>query len=189
MNKRIAIIIDDINQAKKQGFWSQLTELLRKRCTKKQKRPIFTIKNGDAFIIELNNQQSEYYVEKQYLELLTNGYVKSPLANLIPEENTFFFMKNYTQIYNLLRDFLELQQDETATIRFVVEEPIPQPKTVVAFKVQIKEKITIFDRFVKIGWHSYRRQLDLFNGREYIVVDGTRLWIRQDRLGREYLDV
>lgn len=187
MNRRIAIIIDDIDRAKKQGFWSQLKDLLRKKCTKKQKRPIFTIGNGDAIILELNNQQTEYYVEKQYLQLLTNGYVKSPLATLIPEENTFFFMKNYTQIYNLLRDLLELQQDETSVIRIVVEEPKPRP--VVAFKMQIKEKITIFDRFVKIGWNSYKRQFDLFSGREYIVVDGTTLWIRQDRLGREYLDV
>ena len=185
MNRRIAIIIDDIAQAKKQGYWSQLRDLFRKKCTKKQRRPIFTIENGDAFILELANQQAEYYVEKQYLQLLTNGYVKSPLATLIPEENTFFFMKNYTQIYNLLRDLLELQQDETNVIRVVVE----RPKPVVAFKMQIKEKITIFDRFVKIGWNSYKRQFDLFSGREYIVVDGTTLWIRQDRLGREYLDV
>jgi len=187
MNKRIAIIIDDITQAKKQGYWSQLKDLLRRRCTKKQKRPIFGIENGDAFIVEFTNQQAEYYVEKQYIELLTNGYVKSPFATLVPEENTFSLMKNYKQVYNLLRDLLELQNDETGVIRVVVEKP--QPKTIIKFKTEIKEKITIYERFVKIGWNSYKRKFDYFTGRDYITVDGTVFWIKQDRLGREYLDV
>lgn len=190
MNRRIAIILDDITQAKKQGLWTQFKDLLRRRCNKKQKRPIFAIENGDALILEFANQQAEYYVEKQYIQLLANGYVRSPLATLVPEENTFFFMKNYKQLYNLIRDLLEVQEDETGTIRIVVAEaPRPQPKTVVHFKMQIKEKITIFERFVKIGWNTYKRQFDFFTGREYIDIDGNRLYIKYDRSGREYLDV
>jgi hypothetical protein len=42
---------------------------------------------------------------------------------------------------------------------------------------------------VKIGWNTYKRQFDFFTGREYIDIDGSRLYIKYDRSGREYLDV
>lgn len=185
MNKRIAIILDDLTQAKKQGMWSQFKDILKRRCTKKQRRPIFTVENGDAIILEFHNQQAEYYVEKQYLQAIANGYTRSPLATLVPEKNEFFLMKNYKTLYNLLRDLLEIQSDETGVIRLVVEEPV---RPVVKFKYQVKEKVTIYERFVRIGWNTYKRQFDFFTGKEYINVDGNILYIKYDRYGREYLD-
>lgn len=186
MNKRIAIILDDINKAKDQGLWTQFKDLLKRRCSKKQKRPIFTIENGDAIVLEFASRQAEYYVEKQYLQLLTNGYVRSPLATLVPEENTFFFMKDYKKLYNFLLDLLELQENETGVIRLIIDEPV---RPVVHFKHQIKEKITIYERFVKIGWNTYKRQFDFRTGKEYINLDGTKLFIAYDRNGNEYLVV
>lgn len=186
MNRRIAIILDDITQAKKQGLWTQFKDLLRRRCNKKQRRPIFAIENGDALILEFANQQAEYYVEKQYIQLLANGYVRSPLATLVPEENTFFFMKNYKQIYNLLQELLDLENEERGVIRVVVQEPV---RPVIHFKTQIKEKIVIFERFVKIGWNTYKRRFDFISGLDFINVDGTIFYVKLDRYGREYLDV
>lgn len=186
MNRRIAIIIDDINQAKQKGLYAQFKDFLRKKLCRKQNTPIFFIDNGDAFVLEFEKQEAKYSLEKQFIQLLTNGYVRSPQAVNFPEENIFYLMKDYERIINLLNDLLELQNDERGVIRLVVEEPV---KPVVHFKVQIKEKIKIFERFVKIGWNTYKRRFDFLTGLDYIVVDGTTLYVRYDKYGREYLDV
>lgn len=51
-----------------------------------------------------------------------------------------------------------------------------------------KLKATFFTDWVKIGMQQYRRQYDFF-GRECINVDGTTLYVKKDRLGRDVLAV
>lgn len=187
MNNRIAIILDDITQAKKQGCWAKFKNLLKRKVRKNQRHPILSLQNGDALILELDDTQASYYAERDYLQLLTNGYVRSPLATLVPEENTFFFMKNYNQIFELLQNLLDLEDDEQGVIRVVVQEPVRRVKPVIRFRAEIKEKITIFERFVKIGWNTYKRKYSFLNNCDFIEVDGTVFYIKMDRYGNEYL--
>lgn len=56
----------------------------------------------------------------------------------------------------------------------------------VAYPRISKEKVTIFDNWVKIGYNQYDIFVDLL-GNEMIYVDGYKFFIKEDRFGRKYL--
>jgi len=49
------------------------------------------------------------------------------------------------------------------------------------------DSVHIFRNWVKIGYDQYDIYVDLF-GNEFIIVDGTKLFINEDYRGRKYLD-
>jgi len=52
------------------------------------------------------------------------------------------------------------------------------------------EKITVHANWVKIGWNQYDIYVDTWGGKEFIVLeDGEKLFVKEDRYGRRYLDV
>lgn len=51
-----------------------------------------------------------------------------------------------------------------------------------------KEKVTIFDNWVKVGYRQFDIFYDMF-GQEQISYDGTTLYVKSDRYGRKYLAV
>jgi hypothetical protein len=51
-----------------------------------------------------------------------------------------------------------------------------------------KEKITIFDNWVKIGMRSFDVHYNMF-GQELVQVDGKNLYVKNDRIGRKYLAI
>jgi hypothetical protein len=98
------------------------------------------------------------------------------------------------QAYNLMSDFERLVDLLTSFVEeperkpcYEVEVTIEVPRPKKLRKVTTYDKITILERWVKIGYKMYRRQFDCFTGEEYIIVDGDVYDIKCDRYGREYL--
>jgi hypothetical protein len=105
------------------------------------------------------------------------------------------FCANTTE-YNLMRDFERLVELLTSFVEepkckckpaYEVEVTIELPRPKKLRKVTTYDKITILERWVKIGYEMYRRQFDVFSGDEYIVVDGDVYYIKCNRHGQEYL--
>jgi hypothetical protein len=92
-------------------------------------------------------------------------------------------MSDFERLVKLLTSFVEEPEEPCCEIEVTIE--VPRPKKL--RKVTTYDKITILERWVKIGFQMYRRQLDVFTGDEYIVVDGDVYNIKRDRYGREYL--
>lgn len=183
MNRISAIIIDDITQAKKKGVFTKFKNFLKSLCPK-QLETIIVVDNGDGFLIDLNKRS--YSVKKNlYKNLFVNGYSRLNLSSLIPEDNTYYLMRDYERIVKLFSRLLDQEEDNDLDI--FIEHPRRSKK--LNYKVQITEGITIFDRFVKIGWNTYMRNFSFARGKDYINVDGQILYIKEDRYGREYLDI
>lgn len=183
MNKRIAIIIDDIIQANEKGVLTQIRNYIKQHFTKKSKKSL-TLKVGDAIILDINGQNRYYSEETNFIERKNNFFVRSVLASSIPDKNTFYLMNDYKKLYNYIQDLLDLSNNDREVVRFVVEEPV-RPK--VRVKTTIRENIRIFERFVKIGWNCYKRRYDYTSGLDFIDVDGDIFFIKEDRRGNEYL--
>lgn len=189
MNKDFAIIIDNLLAA---GEFQDL--LRRKRFTNLEKNLLGFSSNakpnlGDAFVLNFGKNQNTYKVEKNFMNMLANGYTpKKKLLEVIPPQRQIFsLMKNKNIILQLINDLLDTQQNERSVIELVVAKPEPRPITVTTVQVKVREKISIFDRFVKIGYKVYKRQYDFWSGNDYIEVDDNIYFIKTDKYGREYL--
>ena len=96
-----------------------------------------------------------------------------------------FLMRNFDELIDILKDICE--EPKRKERKYEIEVTIERPKRKKLQKVEVYDKITILERWVKIGYKMYRRQFDRWSGDEYIVVDGDVYEIRHDRYGREYL--
>lgn len=92
-------------------------------------------------------------------------------------------MRDFEELVELLSTFVEEPKEDTYEIEITFERPKPKKLK----KVTTYEKITILERWVKIGYKMYRRHFNVWTGESYIVVDGDVYNIKSDRYGREYL--
>jgi hypothetical protein len=98
--------------------------------------------------------------------------------------NKFNLMRDFEQLVKLLQSFCdEPRREKEYDIEITIE--VPKPKKL--RKVTTYEKITILERWVKIGYKMYRRHFDSWTGDSYIVVDGDVYNIKCDRYGTEFL--
>jgi hypothetical protein len=105
-------------------------------------------------------------------------------------ENKYFLMRDFENIVRLIQEFC----DDECTCRGDrrhdgkdYEITIELPKRKKLRKVTVYDKVTILERWVKIGYDMYRKHSDPWTGEEYIIVDGDTYDIRRDRYGKEYL--
>jgi hypothetical protein len=110
-------------------------------------------------------------------ELIQGGWCRER------SNNEYNLMRDFEKIVELLASFYEEPKEPKYEIEVIVE--LPKPKKL--RKVTVYDKITILERWVKIGYQMYRRQVDAWTGDEYIIVDGDVYEIKSDRYGREYL--
>jgi len=97
--------------------------------------------------------------------------------------NKFNLMRDFEQLVKYISSLIEEPKEDKYEVEITIE--LPKPKKVK--KVTTYEKITIMERWVKIGYQMYRRQFDNWTGEEFIIVDGDVYLIKNDRYGREYL--
>lgn len=179
--KTIDIVLDT---NKKDEQVSLFKKLISSFCTKK-KRPgtvamenirkmykfVKSPENNFNKTIRINNLNFEYDI----LGLLDPRHLQS--------SNRLKLMRDFEQLVKLLSSFVEEPKEDTYEIEIVIETPKPKKLK----KVTTYEKITILERWVKIGYKMYRRNFNVWTGESYIVVDGDVYDIKSDRYGREYL--
>jgi hypothetical protein len=190
MNNKYVIVIEKKKLATERGVMRQLKDFLRKNFCPKPKYtlcdPLRYLNEGDAIVVDFSSGRPEYHVESNYIQVLTYGYARTQKSFSDSDKQLLFLMKDYARIIQMFNDLLERQQDETTVIEVVVKSP-PKPKR--RLTIEVWEKITVLERFVKIGLRTFTRHFNIWTGEEYIVVDGDVFYIRNDRHGREYLDI
>jgi hypothetical protein len=88
---------------------------------------------------------------------------------------------------------LTIREEKSSRSTCPLLDAISKVKTTVDYTavyrpVARKEKVQIFDNWVKIGMRQFDIMYDLL-GNEKILVDGSTLYVKEDRLGRKYLAV
>jgi len=179
--KQIAIIIEDITTAKKTGKLQNFLNLLTQKRFKKKETSLFDslygLKSGDAFLLNVDEQENMYAIERNFTKRNYNQFSM--------QANTYSFMYNYADIIQLIETLTEPKYDERSVVELIVNKPEPKPLT--RIHVEVKEKVTIFNQFVKIGYKLYERQYDFLRNRDFIVVDGEIFYIKTNRYGQELL--
>lgn len=177
--KHFAIILDDEKKEKNVSFLKKLINSVSEKLGAK-KRP-----TQRAFI-KILEQQLSYKDAITINSDFEFGYVPriKKAIKISSDTNKYFLMKDFDQLVKLLSEFCE---EPKRKHEYEIEVTIERPKPKRLKKVTVYDKITILERWVKIGYKMYRRQFDSFSGDEYIVVDGDVYDIKRDRYGREYL--
>jgi hypothetical protein len=189
--KRFAIIMDNEDKSRNKSYFTRLIDSLSEKLSSK-KRPTIESKiqvllrncefsHRDTIYVDedLNFEQSLFRSDSLYF----NNKKK---AN---NNNKYFLMRDFDKLIKLLSEYC----DEPCSCKrhkdneYEVEVTVEVPKRKKLRKVTTYDKITILERWVKIGYEMYRRQFDWKTGDEYIVVDGDVYEIRRDRYGKEYL--
>jgi hypothetical protein len=165
LKRNVSIVMDNEDTKKNKCFFTKLIDSLSDKLRGK-KHPITTK------LQELLAQE-----EFEYESIIHFGSRES--------SNKQFLMRNFDELVDLLKEFCE--EPKRKEREYEIEITVERPKRRKLKKVDVYEKITILERWVKIGYKMYRRQFDSFSGDEYIVVDGDVYDIRRDRYGREYL--
>jgi hypothetical protein len=184
-NKSFAIILDVEKEKKSQNYFKKLINAVSRKLDTAAHRP-GTIASRNILKMYRSVQRDASFGDAIFVkdssfdfELLKHRTREAVLAN--------------TKQYNLMRDFEELVELLTSVCRkqkksdYEIEITIEVPKPKKCRKVTTYDKITILERWVKIGYEMYRRQFDAFSGDEYIVVDGDVYYIKSNRRGQEYL--
>lgn len=178
--KTVDIVLDT---PKKEEQVSLFKKLINSFCTRK-KRPTTTamenlrklyktIKTEEVYpysVVQINN-----VFEHEFFNVLNTSKTRS--------EKQLNLMRDFAELVELLSTFVEQPKEDTYEIEITIERPKPKKLK----KVTTYEKITILERWVKIGYKMYRRQFNTWTGESYIVVDGDVYNIKSDRYGREYL--
>ena len=116
-----------------------------------------------------------------------HGYTIDVECDEIVNTNKYFLMRDFDKLVKLLNEYLGDKPKVKKSKEYEIEITIERPKVKKLRKVTSYDKVTILERWVKIGYEMYRRQLDSFTGVEFIVVDDDVYLIKRDRYGREYL--
>ena len=177
--KTIDIVLDTIQKEEQVSLFKKLFGGL---CRKKRpstvameniKKLYKTIRTEEIHpysVVRLNNT-----FEHEFFNVLNTSKTRS--------EKQLNLMRDFTELIELLSTFVEQPKEDVYEIEISFERP--KPKKVK--KVTTYEKITILERWVKIGYKMYRRQFNPWTGASYIVVDGDVYDAKSDRYGREYL--
>jgi hypothetical protein len=196
--KSFAIVLDEEQPEKNTNCFQRLVNALGKKLTNHRPGTVAsqnilkmyrTVKKeatyGDAFIIRNNSFE---------FDLVKKAKARRLFWDSLREEGSFFDVEPKAKKYNLMRDFETLvellsslccEERSRPEVEIEVTVEVPRPKKL--RKVTTYEKVTILERWVKIGYKLYRRHFDAFTGDEYIVVNGDVYYIKENRCGQEYL--
>jgi hypothetical protein len=186
MNKfeSFAIILD-AEPKKRANYFKRLVNALGKKLGKTVKHRPGTIAARNLLKMYRAVQESNVY--ENTLLVRNNSFefdlLKETQRRFTSEVKQYQLMKHFEELVELLAGVCEEPRGREIEIEFEIE--VPKPKKL--RKVTTYEKITILERWVKIGFKMYRRHLDVWTGDEYIVVDGDIFYIKQNRYGQEYL--
>lgn len=191
MNKKLVIVIENKKEASSRGLLSRIKSFIKKHFSPRLKvlDQLLWLKEGDAIVIDLSKTIPEYSVESHFTQSLVYGYGKSSITYGCSSDQIYYLMSDYQIIEQLLNDIIEYRTNNKTIIEVVVRKPEPVRKPKRMLLIDVAEKIRIFERFVKIGLRTFKREFNVWTGEEYVVVDGDVFYIRNDRYGREYLDV
>jgi len=178
--KSFAIVVDEEKKTRQLNCFQKLVNAINSKFNRGKKTDSekflkqllsMNLTLGDA--VQINDSQFDYsIIRKEQTRRLDE-------ANI----NKYFLMKDFEKVLELLRLYAEEPVENTVDIEITIE--IPKPKKLK--KVTTYEKITVLERWVKIGYKMYRRHFNPWTGDSYIVVDGDVYDIKSDRYGREYL--
>ena len=185
MNKfeQFAIILDDPRKSKNTTCFKKLINALSEKLT--NHRP-GTVEAQNILKMYRSIQKEASYGDGFFVrsssfehDLLKDAFRKSSAST-----KQFNLMRDFESLLELLASICEEpKRKREIDIEITVE--VPRPKKLK--KVTSYEKITILERWVKIGFQMYPKNFDTFSGEEYIVVDGDVYLIKQNRYGQEYL--
>ena len=186
--KHFSIVIDEEKPKKNVSCFQRLISAVNKKFKTVQHRPstiatqnilkmFRTIKNdaqlGDVIFIKTDEFDFDFIKNSRELH------------RSIVKENKYNLMNDFDRLVELLTSFVEERKERKPKYEYEITIEVPKRKKV--RKVTTYDKITILERWVKIGYKMYRRQFDAYSGDEYIVVDGDVYEIKQDHYGKEYL--
>jgi hypothetical protein len=177
--KSFALVVDEEKPKRQLGCFQKMVNAInakfnrgRKSNDEKFLRQMMNLNLTLGDSIQIENSDFDYLLTRRH-------EAKRQEANI----NKYFLMKDFEEFLKLLTSYTE--KPKPRTVEFEVTIEIPRPKKLK--KVTTYEKITILERWVKIGYKMYRRHLDVYTGEEYIIVDGDTYEIKSDRNGTEYL--
>jgi hypothetical protein len=186
--KHFAIIFDE-KKPRNVSYFKRLINAVSEKLGSKKK----TVEDLFLRVIEEN--------ECDYRDALSVN-IQDSILDYIPRIERSIRLSANTKKYFLMRDFEDLVElltsccDDSDSCRckksksrnYEFEITVEVPRRKALKKVTVYDKVTIMERWVKIGYKLYRRHFDAWTGDEYIVVNGQTYDIKSDRYGREYLD-
>lgn len=175
-----------VNEPKKTrtSCFHKLVEAIRGKVAKPRRAAV--AKNIMSMYNKLKEEQQNTFAFRINDADLNFEFVSSTEKKYYESSKKLNLMSDFEQIIRMLDAMCSKpKKEDVYEIEIVFEKPKPKPKKLV--KVTTFDKISIFERWVKIGYEMYRRQLDSSTGDEYIVVDGDIYYIKYDRQGKEYL--
>lgn len=175
-------IVLDVEKKKEQV--SLFKKLVNSLCTRKKRPTTTALENIRKMYKTLKHEEVYPHSAISIKNLNFEFEILNALdASRSISANKLNLMRDFERLVELLSTFVEEPKEDTYEIEITFERP--KPKKVK--KVTTYEKITILERWVKIGYKMYRRQFNPWTGESYIVVDGDVYNIKSDRYGREYL--
>jgi hypothetical protein len=181
--KRFAIIMDEQDKSRNKSFFTRLIDSLSEKLRRGQ-RPTMESKLRDLL------DQCDFSYGRRICIDEDFDFVPTGKWRLSANTNKYFLMRDFDKLLDILTDYC----DEPCKCKrhkksndYEVEITIETPKRKKLRKVTTYDKVTILERWVKIGYDMYRKQFDYKTGKEYIVVDGDVYIIKYDRYGNEYL--
>jgi len=180
--KRFAIIMDEEDKSRNKSYFNRLIDSLSEKL-KGKKRPTVESKLRDLLSHADFSYGKRICIDEDF------DFIPTGKWRLSANTNKYFLMRDFDKLVSLLSDYCDddcvckRRKDNKYEIEITVE--VPKRKKV--RKITTFDKITILERWVKIGYDMYRRQFNYRTGEEYIVVDGDVYDIKVDRHGKEYL--
>lgn len=171
-----------VEEIKSVGELSQIPKVLRIKSLKE-------IKTGDLIVFGDSNGLIDYD-----FRIETNAKRLEHLDGR--KYKVYDLIKDFNKVIDRLHKYAEanfnLGSKEETEVEINVNVNVPLDRTNyksivgVSYPYVNKEKVTIFDNWVKIGYNQYDIFVDLF-GNEMIYVDGYKFFVKEDRFGRKYL--
>jgi hypothetical protein len=183
--KRFAIIFDEERRQKNLSYFKRLINAVSEKLgTKKSyvERFFYNIIQDheldyrDAVDVNIDDLIFDYIPRAQKRERLSADIKK------------YFLMRDFRDLVDLISSYCEEDNFHSCRKnrkgRYDIEVTIEVPRKK---KVTVYDKVTILERWVKVGYDMYRKQFDPWTGREYVVIDGDVYDIKRNRYGKEYL--
>jgi len=182
---RFAIILDEKETKVNKNIFTRLINSLSEKLSTKQ-RPTMESKLRGLL------SQCDFSYGKRICIDEDFDFVPTGKWRLSANTNKYLLMRDFDKLIEILTDYCDEPckcKRHKKSNEYEVEITIETPKAKKLRKVTTRDKITILERWVKIGYDMYRRQFDWKTGEEFIVVDGDVFVIKYDcNTGKEYLE-